>query len=555
MRKRSFLSTVTGLVMVALVATGCGSGSSDDDSEGSDAQPLTIGMPNGTISNNSNPFFNDSAARKLGYGFMMYEPLVQPNLINPTAEPEPWLASEWTHNDDYSSFTFTTRPDVTWSDGEDFTAEDIAFTWQLIKDNEELNLDALPIDQITTEGDDVTVTFEGGQFTQQEKVLRTFIVPEHIWADVADPAKELNQEPVGTGPYVLNRWSAQSVSLTPNEDYWGGDPAVPELRYTSYNDNNGLTTALATGKAQWGWTFIADYEEVYIAKDPENHKFWGPTGLGIDALFVNTATKPFNDVAVRKAVSLVIDRDAIHTTAAAKVFPRLYSPTGLPEPAGESYIADKYKGQEMNVDVEGAKKVLTDAGYTYDGDTLVDPSGAPVTFTMNDPAGWTDYLATLQIIADSVKKIGIGTEIRQNTGFDDYNQQLQVGDFQASLHWSDGGLTPFNLYSSTMDGAHYKPVGEVANWNYGRYNNPAATEALKTYKNTADEAERTAALNTLQDIFVDELPVIPSIGRPDAAEYSTKNYVGWPSEEDPYASPQPTNINVSMVVMKLRPKS
>ena len=60
----------------------------------------------------------------------------------------------------------------------------------------------------------------------------------------------------------------------PNDDYWGEKPQVGQLRYTSYNDNAALTTALTNGEAQWGWTFIPDYETTFIAKDPEHyHQF------------------------------------------------------------------------------------------------------------------------------------------------------------------------------------------------------------------------------------------------------------------------------------------
>ena len=69
-----------------------------------------------------------------------------------------------------------------------------------------------------------------------------------------------DDEMIGTGPFKLKSFTPQAVTLEPNADYWGDDPEGRQLRYDAFNDNAGLTTALTTGEAQWGWTFIPDYE-------------------------------------------------------------------------------------------------------------------------------------------------------------------------------------------------------------------------------------------------------------------------------------------------------
>ena len=138
---------------------------------------------------------------------------------------------------------------------------------------------------------------------------------------------------------------------------------------------------------------------------------------------------------------------------------------------------------------------------------------------------------------------------------DNWFEDVPLGNFQAALHWTDGGATPYDMYSDIMDGAQYVPLGEKANWNFGRYQNDEATAAFETYASSSDEAARTAALNTIQQIFVEEVPGIAIWSRPQTAQYSTKNYVGWPSEEDPYAGPQPTRPGAAEIVMKLKPAS
>ena len=555
MSMRKLTPLIVGLTAVALVA-GCGSSGTADAKGSGDAaaagQTLTIGMPNGSQTNNSNPFMNTSSAQSLGYAWMIYEPLAQVNAVRPADDPTPWLASEWTWNEDFTALTLTVRDGVTWQDGKDLTADDVAFSFSIRKDNPALNADALPYGEITTADNTVTVAFTASQFVNQTKVLNLFVVPKHIWSAIADPTTDLNQEPVGTGPYTLKTWTPQAATLTPNDAYWGGKPPVPELRYTSYNDNNALTTALVNGDAQWGWTFIPDFENVYVAKDPDHNAYWYPAGLGIDVLYLNNETAPFDNVAVRQAVNLVIDREQIHTQATSSVFPQLENPTGIPEPAGTEFISAEYAGETLTPDVDAAKKILADAGYTLDGETLTDPSGEPVTFSLVDPAGWSDYLTGLQIVADAVKPLGITATV-ETMNADAWFAAIANGEFQASMHWTNSGSTPWDMYSNMMDGAQYVPLGEKANWNFGRFSDEGATQALADFATSADPAVRADAMDRVQKVFVEQVPAIAMVGRPIAAEFSTKYWTGWPSEDDPYATPQATMPAASQIVMNLKP--
>src|SRR6478735_8685886 len=371
MMKRRMLAIAATAAALALVATGCaGGGGSDGDKSGGSNAVLTIGMPNGPQQPNQNPLATGSASLSLGYAFAVYESLMQINEVKPTDPPTPWLAESVEWNEDSTQAVITAREGVKWSDGEDFTADDIAYSIQLRKDNPELNAD-FP-DQygdITVDGNKVTVNFTTGQFVNQTKIYKLLIVPKHLW-EGQDPVTWTDDDMIGTGPFTLKSFTPQAVTLTPNADYWGTKPQVHELRYDAFNDNAGLTTALTTGEAQWGWTFIPDYENTYIAKDPENFHQVAGGGFGVDVLFLNNETKPFNNVAFRTALNMVVDRADISKTAGYGVWPEIKSVTGLPQPSGDAYISEAYKGQEMSVDLEGAKQVLTDAGYTWDGDAL-----------------------------------------------------------------------------------------------------------------------------------------------------------------------------------------
>jgi peptide/nickel transport system substrate-binding protein len=535
----------------ALALTGCAAGAKSDSKPEAGAA-LTIAKPDGAITTESNnPWVGDSSANKLGYKNVIFEPLA---LVNPVGENEttPWLAEKVEWNADYTQLTVTPRSGVTWNDGEEFTADDIIFSYNVIRNTPALDTGNLQLTDIVKDGENVVLTFGESKFVKQPQVLHIPMVPEHVWADVSDPTTEANPEPVGTGPYTLDKFSSQSVTLQARDDYWGGDLAVPTLYYVSYNDNTALTTALANGDADWAQAFIPDVQSAFVDKDAEHNVFWAANVMAPDVLFLNHKEKPFNNVAFRQAVNMVIDRAAHTEIARENAGPELASVTGLPTPVGEQYIAPEYQGKEFSIDVEGAKAILKDAGYTWADKALIDPDGEPVSFTLEVPQGWNDYVTGISLIADTVKE-SIGADAKVNTpDVDTWWGNKRSGNFDAIMHWTDSGTTPYDLYSDTMDG-RWLLTGENVDYNFGRYENPRATELLNAYATSATDEERTAALEEIQKIFVDEVPVIPVGTHPVLGEYNTRNYVGWPNEENQYATADPLSVTVPLILTKLKP--
>ncbi|MDM8083615.1 ABC transporter substrate-binding protein [Cellulomonas cellasea] len=540
----------------ALLVTACsggateGAGPSGSGASGGGAA-LTIAKPDGAIATETNnPWVGDSSGLKLGYINAILEPLGFVNTVDPTDPIRPWLASEITWSDDYTSVKVVAREGVKWNDGEDFTAEDIAFTFNLLKDVAALDTAALGMTGVTLDGDAVTISFASSMYVKQDKVLHKHIVPQHVWEAVDDPATFANPEPVGTGPYVLSSFNSQSVELTARDDYWGGELAVPTLYYVSYNDNTALTTALANGDADWAQAFIPNVKSAYLDKDPEHNVYWAPAGLGIDTMFVNTQAKPFDDVAFRQAMNLVIDRDKHREIAREGGVPALTSVTGLPTPVGDAYISDAFAKKSFKVDVAAAKAVLTSAGYTWAGDKLVDPDGEAVAFELSVPQGWNDYVTGISLIADSAKSLGVDATVNTPDS-DTWWAAKGSGDFQAILHWTDTGATPYDLYSDIMDGRWLEPLGETADFNFGRFDNADATAALAEYASATEDAARAAALAAVQKIFVDEVPAMPIGTRPFIGQYNTRGYTGWPSDDDPYANPDPTQPISVLILTRL----
>ena len=540
-------------VVTTLVLTGCAGGTGGGGPESGAA--LTIAKPDGAITTEShNPYQGESSAAKYGYGKVIFESLA---LVNPTGDlgTTPWLAESVEWNDDYTQLTAIARSGVNWSDGEAFTADDIAFSFNQVLSGKLADTNALDLAAVNLDGDTVTIEFNSSKYTQQSRVLHFQIVPEHIWADIADP----NSDPltgegqaVGTGPYVLDNWSTESVSLTANPDYWGGELAVPQLNYVSYGDNAALTTALVSGDADWAQAFIPQIEASYLSADENNQFLVSPTA-GAATLFMNLQAKPFNDPALRQALAWTIDRQAYVDIAREGASEAVWSVTGLGNLLSGEIISD-YEGEEYSVDVERARGILEDAGYTWNGDdALVDADGEIVSFSLSVPAGWSDWNTEQALLAEELESgLGIKVEIDQ-PDWGGWDAARQEGTFDAIIHWLEDTGNAYGLYTSTMDPKWI--VDGRAAFNFGRFDDPAVTAALNTYANAASDEERAEASAVLQTAFAENVPAIPLGAHPLLGEFNTRNYVGWPGEGDLYASGDPTQPGIVLILTQLTPAS
>ncbi|MGO2518789.1 MAG: ABC transporter substrate-binding protein [Microbacterium sp.] len=542
-----------GALSVGVLA-GCSSSANKDGSDSAESTAaLTIAKPDGAITTEShNPFLGDSSASKYGYAKVIFEPLA---LVNPTGDlgTTPWLAESVEWNDDYTEVTIVPRSDVTWSDGEPFTADDIVFTFDMFLDGKLTDASGLNYQGATVDGDKVTLAFAASKYTAQARVLHTPIVPQHIWENIEDPNTDpLTEEGlvIGTGPYALSSWTTESVTLTENEDYWGGDLAVPELHYVSYGDNAALTTALASGEADWAQAFIPQIDASYLSVDEDNHFLVSPTP-GAGTLFFNLQTKPFNDPALREALAWSIDRQAYVDVAREGASEPIWNVTGLGALL-EDEIAPEFKDEEYAVDLDKAKQILADAGYTWKDDKLIDPDGEAVSFSVSVPSGWSDWNTEQALLAEELGE-GLGIEVKvDQPDWGGWDAARQEGTFQAIIHWLEDTGNAYGLYTSTMDPKWI--VDDKAQYNFGRFDDPVVTEALNTYANASSDEDRTAAVTVLQEAFVENIPAIPLGAHPLLGEFNTRNYVGWPSEDDQYASADPTQPGIVQILTNLESK-
>ena len=542
------MKALAGTAAAALLLTAC-SASGSGGSSGGSAQALTIANVAGqTWTCAFNPF--NPNVQFLTFGFA-YEPLIYINALKDNAET-PMLAKSYEWSADKSKLTFTIRDGVKWNDGKPMTADDVAFTFNLLKKNPGLDVNALwssALKSVTASGDKVDVTFNGPATPYLYYVAgATPIVPEHIWStgDAAkDPVKFQDSKPVGTGPYKVDTCSANNIAYTANSSYWQpGLPKVKKVNYPAYTDNPPANLDLASGKAQYGAQFIPGIDKAYVARDKANNHYWFPPTTNV-ALYFNMKHPITGNLKIRQAMAYGIDREQV-----SKIGESGYQPaanqSGVVTPTFEKWLdTDLAKKYDYTPDKGKATQLLASAGYS--------PSH-PLKLSVITISGYTDWDASLAEIKQQLAPLGVELSIDDLAG-ETFNDRIAKGDFDLAYWSQPGGAGPYYEFRQVMHSANSAPLGEAAASNYERYDNPAVDKALDDFA-SADEAAQHTLLSTVQEAMLRDVPVIPTTESVQWYEYSTKYFTGWPTEKDPYALPAPWQLpDVEQVLLHLAPKN
>ncbi|ADO73148.1 ABC transporter substrate-binding protein [Stigmatella aurantiaca] len=488
----------------------------------------------------------------------VYEPLMIFNTLK--GEFVPWLAEKHEWSADNKKLTLTLRPGVKWSDGQPFTAKDVAFTFELLKKHKALDFSAVWgfVEGVQAK-DDTTVEFtlSRSYVPGLIYIVHQPIVPEHKWKDVADPVIYKNETPVGTGPFTeVKVFQNQIFELGRNPNYWQkGKPAVESIRFPAYPGNDQANLALLTGELDWAGSFVPDIERVYVSKDKENNHFWFPLVGNTTMLYVNTTKKPFNDVRVRKAISMAIDRDQIVKVA-------MY---GYTRPADATALSDAHnrwrnakaleEGDWTKLDLAKANALLDEAGFKKGEDGMrVGADKKPLSFDVNVVTGWSDWVRAAQIITQNLKQVGFNATLK-TYDFSPYFERIQKGEFDLSMGWSSEEPTPYHFYRDLMSSETIRPVGEIAARNWHRYGNKEADALLRAFEGTNDEAEQRKLADQMQVIFVQNAPSIPLFPGPSWGEYNTSRFTNFPNKDNPYAKLTPNSSPENLfVLVEVKPK-
>jgi len=531
--------------------------------ESTDPVALTIAVSEGGLVESNNPWFA-SSARQFGYVFVTTEPMFIFNQLDPE-NMTPWLATSYEWNEDFTTVAITAREGVTWSDGVPFGAHDIAFTFDLIAAAEGIPTGNRPI-HTEVVGNVAYITYERPVIVAPSAPMQTMIVPQHFLENYIppNPTPDWNGEPgdpneiagstlldmPGTGPFVKTVFTPHAVTLEARADWWGGELAIDTLHFVSYQNNQAVQNALQTGAADWFQGMLPGQADL-VANNAHLSE-WGASALDTDVLFINHTRAPFDSLPFRQAMNLVIDRD-IHATIVheGRMLP-LRSVTGLSPITGERFVAPQFQGQYLRVDEDAARAILTEAGYTWDAaGALHNPAGEPVYFGISVPPDWHDFVNMAELVTHQARNLlGVDAQLDLMDWGQLWGYRAE-GNFQATISaLAPEARTPFTPFQQTMGTEISAPLGEMAAWNWGRFSNEAADQAIEDYM-SPDPAVRLDAVNRLQEIYVEQVPVLPLGGRPLNSVFNTGRFSGWPSDDNPFAPNQTLQHTVLLVLTNL----
>ncbi|WP_116998256.1 ABC transporter substrate-binding protein [Desertimonas flava] len=409
----------------------------------------------------------------------------------------PLLASEAEHPDP-TTYVYTLRPDVQFSDGSPLTAEDVKFSFELHMGEENPSYRArffAGIESIEVAGDQVTVTLAEPDPEFPYAVASLGIVSKANYEAHPDDIGTPAAPQIGTGPYVIADFSpAEEVTLEPNPGYWGEAPAYESLTYSTASDDSSRLLALQSG----------DFDGVLL---PPVHQIPAIQGLGayteystfdptIYRVIFDTTKPPFDDIHVRNAIAHAIDREAI----VAGVF------------GGNAELADSVVLESVVADMGGDTDVATvfdefAAAFEYDLDAAraeLAQSSVPDGFEIEVPVFSEDPTQALvaQVMAPSLAEIGIDISISQV----DMNGWVGVflegeGDGLIIDQWSAGSPDP-----ATVPRSLFTPG---AAGNFSKLDDPAVNDALAAY--VAADGDAATQQATLVDTLTAAQAVTPYV--------------------------------------------
>jgi len=497
---------------------------------------------------NFNPFIATGLPSGQFVRGAIYEGLtVSPEGGKPTL---PWLARSWKWSNGNKTLTLQLAKGVKWSDGKALTSTDVVYSLTAGKQNK-----VMDIVGFARPGSNIASVKAKGSYTVAI-VLKTadsqfiaatlngqFIIPRHIWSKVADPATWTNPNPVGSGPFTqITRFTTQDFVLSKTPNYWqAGKPLIGCLEYVQAASNDASLALAQSGQVDWTHNFVPNVDKAYIAKDRAHfHAFYATTAYPVSLVFDNN-TYPYSLVAFRHALSMAIDRKTV-----SKLGEYGYAPAtdaiglnGLfPQWVTDSAIKAQSK-QLSTYNPTAAKKLLTDNGFTYKGSKLYDPKGNAVGLDIHVISGWSDWVASNQIITKNLQGIGIDSNVKLEPDWNSWYPNA-FATKNPTLLWQNGSqASPYGFFNANLSQnsliASGTDASATGNWSHTY--DATATGLLNQWKVTLDAKKQHAIAAKLEKIFLDNMPIVPLFIGPRWSTYSTRYFHCFNSPKNFYGDP------------------
>jgi peptide/nickel transport system substrate-binding protein len=450
---------------------------------------------------------------------MTYETLVR---MGTDYEPVPGLATEWEESEDGLTWTFTIREGAKWSDGEPLTAQDVAYTYGLLIENQAIhdwNIDFAGNLVSAEAPDDTTFVLTLAQPSPWDVLTReVFIVPEHVWSEFPDPsADDANQLPlVGSGPFQVTEYETDEfIRLEANEDYWDGAPGFDEVVFDYYAENDAAVAALEAKEvdivsglnpAQLG---ALEGQDGITVNNAQGRRYVSLTinynSVTQDGTEFGDGHPALKDPVVRQAMHMAIDKQALVDTvldgngqAATSIIPTIF----------EQYHWDG--GDDLLAfDIDAANALLDDAGYVRgeDGIRTMPDTGERLSFRFYQHADNTDYATVVQFVSEWWAELGLEIKpeaIEQGS----LNDLAYLGEFD--IAFSGWGVGPNPTEQLGMHTCAVLPTltDGTERSSENNYCNPEFDALHEQQKVESDPDARAELVRQQQALLYNDTPVI-----------------------------------------------
>lgn len=496
---------------------------------------------------------NNAMAISAGAGWreLMFETLYMWNIMD--GKLYGLLANDdYAWNDDMTQLTFTIKDAAKWSDGTDVTAADVIRTFDVgVELGNGTGTGYGPyIESIEGEGKSVTINAklnDEGQPVNPLMILNFLELVAIAQADWIDTVYERNDgdataikndvadDVVWSGPYTKYFSDDTKVVLVRDDNYWGQDesmwgklPVPKYIAHAIYADNAAGEVALKAGEVDVSQQFIGNVQNLWLEDGLPISTYYEEAPYGV-CLTMPTAWFNMNipviaeNTALRKAIAIAVDYDSINANAMTGQSPTFADvPRSLMNPTdGEQALYDHDAVADLQWagnDIEGANALLDEAGLVdTDGDGWREYNGEKISLNAVCPNGWSDWQASMEIVAAAGENIGIEitteypTDTSYYTVFTDPNQTEY-----AIFMWSPDASSPSNPYARVNQFMGTDFIGVQNNWsgNWGQYVNEEADALIKKIPLTTDEAELRDLYTQLTEIYLTEVPSFSLMYRP-----------------------------------------
>lgn len=543
MSKNAYPFLIAALIILALVVAGCQPAESattpstaevaevvedaatpaaeEPAAQSAAADPLIV-----LIDNDEGPITPANFNTFIGYYLVgwVYDPLFA---RTPELGVTPALATEYSVSADGLTWTVQLRDDVTWHDGEPFTADDVVFTYNFLVDaGRAANLTT--IESITASGDhEVVITLASANpFFLREGLAGYFIMPEHIWRDQEPISGELSQfqGQIGTGPYRLGEIvPGESYTFTANADYFRGPPTVPNLIAKIVKDRTQQFNQLRTGTAHAVLSSVPPAQVEQLAGDPAIELATGSDFFNY-IFYMNGSRPPFDQPEVRQAIAKAIDAQMLVDTVMLGQGVEL--PLSWYHPEVPWSI-----NTEREFDPAAAQALLDTAGLVdSDGDGVREFDGEPTAFEILCDTNNPVEVRSTELIAGMLADVGIGAsqkclDIDTAVTFiwPEFVAVPEPDYDMAIWGWSSG--TQFQ--QGFVSGLLHSDFGGIGWANLTGVADPEMDALLADLGSSADEAAADAASQAIQERIAATLPYVALMSPGGNFAYRPEAYDGW----------------------------